>query len=86
MSVQPDAELVQVFREAGGGDRPAQAGLKVCYGPDEQQAIATAHRLWPNDQLPGELAQVLPSPRHFEQASTLVTLDQVASATPCGPS
>ncbi|HVV23899.1 MAG TPA: TIGR03557 family F420-dependent LLM class oxidoreductase [Pseudonocardiaceae bacterium] len=86
MSVQPNAELVRVFREAGGGDRPAQAGLKVCYGQDEQQAIATAHRLWPNDQLPGELAQVLPTPRHFEQASTLVTLDQVASATPCGPS
>jgi G6PDH family F420-dependent oxidoreductase len=85
VSVQPDADLVSAFRDAGGGDRPAQAGLKVCYGSDEQDAVATAHRLWPNDQLPGELAQVLPSPKHFEQASTLVTPDQVASSTPCGP-
>jgi G6PDH family F420-dependent oxidoreductase len=85
VSVQPDADLVAAFRDAGGGDRPAQAGLKVCYAADEQDAIATAHRLWPNDQLPGELAQVLPTPRHFEQASTLVTPDQVASSTPCGP-
>jgi G6PDH family F420-dependent oxidoreductase len=85
VSVQPDADLVTTFRGAGGGDRPAQAGLKVCYGQDEQRAIATAHRLWPNDQLPGELAQVLPTPRHFEQACTLVQPDRVASATPCGP-
>jgi len=33
----------------------------------------------------GELAQILPTPRHFEQASTLVTRDQVAEAVPCGP-
>jgi G6PDH family F420-dependent oxidoreductase len=85
VSVQPDADLVSAFRDAGGGGKPAQAGLKVCYGTDEQDAVATAHRLWPNDQLPGELAQVLPTPAHFEQASTLVTPDQVASATPCGP-
>jgi G6PDH family F420-dependent oxidoreductase len=85
VSVLPDADLVSTFRDAGGGAKPAQAGLKVCYGRDEQQAVETAHRLWPNDQLPGELAQVLPTPTHFEQASTLVTPDQVASATPCGP-
>lgn len=85
MSVLPDRALVDTFRAAGGGDKPAQAGLKVCYAADEQAASATAHRLWPNDQLPGELAQVLPTPRHFAQASTLVTQDQVLSAVPCGP-
>jgi G6PDH family F420-dependent oxidoreductase len=85
ISVQPDGDLIKAFRTAGGGDRPTQAGLKVCYGKSEQDAVATAHRLWPNDQLPGELAQVLPTPRHFEQASTLVTQDMVASAMPCGP-
>jgi G6PDH family F420-dependent oxidoreductase len=83
--VQPDAELIRTFRESGGGDRPAQGGFKVCFGPDEQEAVRTAHRLWPNEQLPGELAQVLPTPRHFEQASTLVTPEMVAEAVPCGP-
>ncbi len=55
-----------------------QGGFKVCYGPDEQAAVETAHRLWANEQLPGELAQVLPTPKHFEQASPLVTPDMVA--------
>jgi G6PDH family F420-dependent oxidoreductase len=83
--VQPDADLVSTFRENGGGTRPAQGGFKVCYGRDEQEAVATAHRLWPNEQLPGELAQVLPTPRHFEQASTLVTPEMIAENVPCGP-
>ena len=38
---------------------------------DEDEARATAHRLWPNEALPGELAQVLPTPAHFEQACEL---------------
>jgi hypothetical protein len=28
---------------------------------------------------------VLPSPRHFEQATTLVTEDMIAESLPCGP-
>jgi G6PDH family F420-dependent oxidoreductase len=81
----PDASLVQAFREAGGGDKPAQAGLKVCWADSEDDAVATVHRLWPNSLLPGELSQVLPTPRHFEQASELVSKDMVADTVPCGP-
>jgi G6PDH family F420-dependent oxidoreductase len=62
-----------------------QGGFKVCYGRDEQAAVETAHRLWANEQLPGELAQVLPTPAHFEQASQLVTPDMVGQAVVCGP-
>jgi hypothetical protein len=50
---------------------------------DEAQARATAHRLWPNEALPGELAQVLPTPAHFEQACELVTPEMLV--TPVGP-
>jgi hypothetical protein len=59
--------------------------MKVCYGPDEAEARATAHRLWANDGLPGELAQLLPTPTHFEQACQLVDEDTVAASIPCGP-
>ena len=69
---------------AAGASR-CRAGFKVCYGPDEQAAVETAHRLWANEQLPGELAQVLPTPAHFEQASSLVTPDMVGEAVVCGP-
>ena len=50
---------------------------------DEDEARKTVHRLWPNEGLPGELAQVLPTPSHFEQACELVTPEQLK--TPMGP-
>ena len=56
--------------------------MKVCWGDDEEQARTTAYRLWPNEALPGELAQVLPTTRHFEQASELVTPDMGAEQVP----
>ncbi|HEY0639977.1 MAG TPA: TIGR03557 family F420-dependent LLM class oxidoreductase [Pseudonocardiaceae bacterium] len=81
----PDGELVRVFRENGGAGKPTQAGFKVCWADTEEQAVETVHRLWPNAFLPGELAQVLPTPSHFEQAATLVTPDMVPGTVPCGP-
>ncbi|MDQ6841375.1 MAG: LLM class F420-dependent oxidoreductase [Actinomycetota bacterium] len=81
----PDPESVQMFRSAGGGEKVVQGGLKVCWGGDEREAVKTVHRLWANQGLPGELAQVLPTPEHFEQASELVTEEMVAESTPCGP-
>ena len=84
-SVMPDAELVERFRAGGGGRKPAQGGTKVCWGPDADECVKTAHRLWPNEALQGELPQVLPTPAHFEQATQLVTEELVAQSVPCGP-
>jgi G6PDH family F420-dependent oxidoreductase len=84
VTMQPDSELVETFRRSGGGDKPVIGGLKVCWDTDRQRAVKTVHRLWPNEQLPGELAQILPTPEHFEQASTLVTEEMVAEAAVCG--
>ncbi|AKN16751.1 luciferase-like protein [Mycobacterium haemophilum DSM 44634] len=84
-STMPSRELVSEFRDAGGVGKPTQAGFKVCYAPTAGEAISTAHRLWPNEQLPGELAQILPTPAHFEQASSLVPASAVEEAVPCGP-
>ena len=62
---------------------PVHAGTKVCFMADEDEARKTVHRLWPNEGLPGELAQILPTPSHFEQACELVTPEQLQS--PMGP-
>jgi G6PDH family F420-dependent oxidoreductase len=83
-TTMPDPELIGLYRNEGGTG-PVEAGTKVCFGEDEAEARRIAHRLWPNEQLPGELAQVLPTPTHFEQASSLVSEDMVAEAVPCGP-
>ena len=61
------------------------AGAKACWGRDRDDAQKLAHRLWANAGLPGELAQVLPSPAHFEQASELVTPEMIGESMPCGP-
>jgi len=85
-TVGPDADSVDRFRSAAR--RPevvVQGGLKVCYGPDEQTAKETVHRLWATEALPGELAQVLPTPAHFEQASQLVSVEAASEDVPCGP-
>jgi G6PDH family F420-dependent oxidoreductase len=84
VTMTPEADMVDQFRRAGGGQKPVIGGLKVCWGADRAQAVKTAHRLWPNEQLPGELPQVLPTPAHFEQASQLVTEEMVSDAVVCG--
>ncbi|KUL38859.1 luciferase [Streptomyces sp. NRRL F-4489] len=84
VTMAPDAEAVERFRRSSRGTKPAMGGLKVCWSADREEAVRTAHRLWANEQLPGELPQILPTPRHFEQASTLVTPERVAENVPCG--
>lgn len=83
VTMAPDTELVGCYR-AAGGTGPVLGGVKVCWSTDRERAVKTAHRLWPSELLPGELAQVLPTPRHFEQATELVTEEAVAGAVTCG--
>ncbi|MFE6222500.1 LLM class F420-dependent oxidoreductase [Streptomyces sp. NPDC057854] len=84
VTTTPDTGLVDRFR-ARAPERPAFASTKVCWGPSREEAARTAHRLWAVEHLPGELGQILPTPRHFEQATELVTVETVAEAVPCGP-
>jgi G6PDH family F420-dependent oxidoreductase len=84
ISTQPDKESLERY-VAEGGSGPKQGGFKVCWARDEQAARKTAHELWPNSLLPGQLSQELALPSHFEQASQLVTEDALAAMVPCGP-
>jgi G6PDH family F420-dependent oxidoreductase len=85
ISTMPDADMVSQWRDKAGPGKPTQGGYKVCYAADEDSAVKTAHRLWANSGVPGELSQVLPSPKHFEQVSELVTEDMTRESTVCGP-
>ncbi len=84
ITTQPDTERVREWKAKAGADKPTQAGYKVCVADSEDAGVEIAHRLWANAGLPGELSQVLPSPKHFEQASSLVTQDMTRESTVCG--
>ena len=83
-STAPDAEIVNGYREAGG-DGPRYAQLTVCWAESEAEAVETAHRVWPNAALKGDLGQELALPKHFEQAVKSVRQEEVAEVVVCGP-
>jgi G6PDH family F420-dependent oxidoreductase len=85
ITTRPQPDAVRAFREGGGGDKPVQGAFKACYAADEDEAVRIAYERWPSSGLPGELAQVLPSPRHFEQATELVSPEAVRNMFVCGP-
>jgi len=82
VTMSPDKDSIQSYKDQGGKG-PIHAGTKVCYGASEVEALKTVLRLWPNEGLPGELAQILPTPSHFEQACELITAEHIK--TPVGP-
>jgi G6PDH family F420-dependent oxidoreductase len=84
VSTMPDADMVREFRSSGGGDRVCQAGFKAAFAATEDAGAEIAFEKWPNAGLPGELSQVLPTPKHFEQASQLVTKDMIKESFVCG--
>ncbi|GAB3141209.1 LLM class F420-dependent oxidoreductase [Micromonospora sonneratiae] len=80
----PDPDLVQRFRGSGGGSKPCQAGFKAAFADSADEGARIAYERWPNEGIPGELSQVLPSPRHFEQASQLVGPETMKEVFVCG--
>lgn len=84
MTTKPDQELLKRFRSNAKSGASAQAGVKVAWAPTEDEGIDLAHSIWPNAGLPGELAQMLPTVEHFEQASGLVTREPTAESVTAG--
>ena len=70
VTTQPDPDALASYRSQGGRG-PSSACAKVCYGPSREDSVKTVHRPWANAGVPGELALVLPSPKHFEQIGGL---------------
>jgi G6PDH family F420-dependent oxidoreductase len=84
IATAPSKETVDTFAKSGGKG-PRYGQMTVCWGADEAKALQTAHKIWPNAGLPGELGQELPTPAHFEQAVELVTPELVGKSVVVGP-
>jgi coenzyme F420-dependent glucose-6-phosphate dehydrogenase len=85
VGTSPEAELLELFEEAGGEGKPRYGQLTVCYAESEQDARRTAREVWPNAALKGTLSQELPTPSDFEAAAEMITEDDVAELVVCGP-
>jgi coenzyme F420-dependent glucose-6-phosphate dehydrogenase len=85
IGTSPEPETVDTFEREGGSGKPRVGQLTVCWAADGPTAVETAMRWWPTAALQGELMQELPLPRHFEQATSTVTREQLEGAVVCGP-
>lgn len=85
VSTSPNETVVDTFRRSGGDGKPRVGQLSVCWAQNEATARQTAYRAWPTSGLSGALWQELPLPKHFEQASSSVTEEDVAQSIVCGP-
>ena len=74
----------RAFREAGGEGKPVQAGYKVCWGTDDDAVHRHRAPVVGQHRAARRAGQVLPSPRHFEQASALVDRDMTRDSIAYG--
>jgi len=81
----PERTVLDAYRKAADTSGPIYGQVTVCWATSAGEARQTAHRIWPNAGVPGDLSQELALPRHFEQASSLVTPDSMAAHMPMGP-
>jgi G6PDH family F420-dependent oxidoreductase len=70
---------------AAGGTGPVYSQITCCWAADREAALDTVEEMWPNTGVPGQLLQDLPTPEHFETASSIVTREMLAAQVPCGP-
>jgi coenzyme F420-dependent glucose-6-phosphate dehydrogenase len=82
-SAQPG--VLNAYRSAARTPGPVYGQVTVCWAASPAAAQKTAHRIWPNAGVPGDLSQELALPRQFEQASSLVTPESMAEHMPIGP-
>jgi G6PDH family F420-dependent oxidoreductase len=80
----PARGLIRRYRELGGTG-PALGELKVCWHPDEDEAVRIAHGTWRHELLSGQHSQDLPTTDHFEQIAAAVNEQTVRESWVCGP-
>jgi G6PDH family F420-dependent oxidoreductase len=81
----PAQETVTAFESAGGVGKPRIGQVTVCWARTEDEAVRTAHEVWPNAGMGGRFKQELPRPSHFEEVARTVRPEDVAKEVVCGP-
>jgi G6PDH family F420-dependent oxidoreductase len=85
VAVEPKAELVEMFNEAGGRDKPKVGQIALAYDPDRDAAVRRAHEQFRWFGLGWKVNADLPNPESFQAATQFVKPEDVAGALGCGP-
>ncbi len=85
VQVQPDADLVQKWGKAHTGSSRVIGQIPICWGPDKDAAVATAHEQFRWFAGGWSVNADLPTPAGFDAASKFVRPEDVAESIACGP-
>ena len=84
VSIEPDADQIAAYREAGG-DGPIRGQVTLSVYDDEDEAKDIAHQKF-RFGVPGwKVMAELPNPVNFEAATAGVTPDDMPALVSCGP-
>jgi coenzyme F420-dependent glucose-6-phosphate dehydrogenase len=83
MNTSPDAEIVKIYREAGGKG-PVYGKVAGAFASTEDEARKIAKERQPNSALGGDLSTELALPRDFEAAAELVREEDLEGSTVFG--
>ena len=78
----PNEDAVRTYRDAGG-DGPRMAEMLVCVA-EEDEALQTIKRQWPNPAIPGDASAELPLPSDFDEAAAAVRDEDLRASAVIG--
>ncbi len=84
IAVEPEAELLASFAEAGGTGKPSYGQVPVSFDVDEKAARKRAHEQFRWFAGGWKVNSELPGTAGFSAASSSITEDAVAEQIPCG--
>lgn len=85
INTKPGKEGVDTFINSGGKGKPRIGQMTLCWAKTEAQARKTALKYWRQGGLKGPLSVELALPQFFEEASEIVSEDEIAKSVICGP-
>lgn len=85
INTSPDEEMVKLFLDEAGKDKPRVGKADVCYAATEDEGAKTALEWWPHSWAGGNLNQELLLPEDFAALEDGNSLDKVKEAMAVGP-
>ena len=78
-------ESLVVFRQSGGGDKPAYVEISVCWAESEEVGERTAYEQWPIAANTGELNRLLPTPALYRKCGRISAAAKSMNSFCCSP-